>query len=102
MLVPAVPDQSAEYTLSLDFARRTLHTLVKILCKVAPVTPIRMMFHKTKNSTNTRITFSGFEQESQKELLLSLSRCALLRLKCVGGGGGSCIQSVPQGDHGGT
>ena len=50
-----------------------------------------MIFHITRNNTNTRITFSNFEQLSQKELLLSLSRCVLLTLKCVGGGGGSCI-----------
>lgn len=52
-----------------------------------------MIFHITRNNTNTRITFSNFEQLSQKELLLSLSRCVLLTLKCVGGGGGSCIYS---------
>lgn len=55
--------------------------------------PIRMMFHTTRNSTRTKITFSGFEHESQKVLLLSLIFCRLLTLKCVGGGGGSCMQS---------
>lgn len=89
-----MPNQSAESLLAVLTLQEANHTLVKILCKVAPVTPIKMMFHITKNNTNTRITFSGFEQESQKELLVSLSRCALLRLKCVGGGGGSCIQAV--------
>lgn len=55
--------------------------------------PIKMIFHNTRNSTNTKIAFSGFEHESQKVLLLSLIRCRLLTLKCVGGGGGSCMYS---------
>lgn len=69
------------------------YNLVTTLCKVAPTMPIMMMFHITKNSTKTKIAFSGLEQESQKLLLLSLNRWVLLTLKCVGGGGGSCIYS---------
>ena len=80
-------------------ARWTCHTLVKILCNVAPVTPMRIIFHITKNSTNTSSTFSNLVRESQKELLLSLNRCVLLTLKCVGGGGGSCIQQAVSGQR---
>ena len=69
-------------------------TRVSTRCSVAPVTPIRMIFQTTRNATKVKITFSAFEQESQKLVLLSVMRWRRLTLKWVGGGGGSCIGGV--------
>lgn len=52
------------------------------------------MFQTTRNATKVKITFSAFEQESQKLVLLSVMRWRRLTLKWVGGGGGSCIGRV--------